>query len=293
MWLPGVRYVSTLAAPPNLAYDLSAMCPFFVRHAPALCQLRSTVCPCLWTLSARGLLWGRAVASCSKFFLSIVQPTRIYCMAAGQFPWHSFWLRNFGLCKLALCLKNCLGSMLVLFSYSNSCEAPHQSWSQAPPCFGQSQAGPADMSSMWPLLSALCVSTMCQLCQLRPCALAAGLCSWPIGAGPWHHEGKKSFSALRNPPRLYCMPAGQFPWHFGSQIRPLQAHPMLEKVFGVYAGIIYSPICAICVGQCHLRSTVTKWEVIQWGHKLATFRPIPTNRIWHEFVYISKSLDVL
>ena len=40
-----------------------------------------------------------------------------------------------------------------------------------------------------------------------------------------------SFSAVPNPSRLYCMPAGQFPWHsFGSA---LQVHPMLEKLWGL------------------------------------------------------------
>ena len=46
---------------------------------------------------------------------------------------------------------------------------------------------------------------------------------------------------MRNPPCLSCMPAGQFPWHsfwlytFGHCKRTLR--PMLEKLFGVYAGI--------------------------------------------------------
>ena len=54
---------------------VSTMCPFFVRHVPALCQLRSTMCLRISTLSARGLLWGRAVASWSKILVSIAQPT--------------------------------------------------------------------------------------------------------------------------------------------------------------------------------------------------------------------------
>ena len=66
---PCVHHVSALAAPPNLVrlLCLPHVCPpcvrSFVRHVPALCQLRSTMCPRLWTLSARGLLWGRATAS--------------------------------------------------------------------------------------------------------------------------------------------------------------------------------------------------------------------------------------
>ena len=49
----------------RLVLCVSTMCPFFVRrHVPALRQLRST----MWTLSACGLLWGRAMASWSKVF---------------------------------------------------------------------------------------------------------------------------------------------------------------------------------------------------------------------------------
>ena len=63
-----VRHVCALAAPLNLVCLLClphvcpAMCPLFVCHVLAPCQLRSTMCPRLWTLSARGLLWGRAMA---------------------------------------------------------------------------------------------------------------------------------------------------------------------------------------------------------------------------------------
>ena len=65
------RHVSTLAAPPNLVRPVCASCVWRLSvcvcaHVSAmcpLCQLRTTMCPRLWTLSARGLLWGRAVAS--------------------------------------------------------------------------------------------------------------------------------------------------------------------------------------------------------------------------------------
>ena len=95
-----------------------------------------------------------------------------------------------------------------------------------------------------PLVSASCVSTMCP-------------------PGPWHHE--TFFSALCNPAHLYCMPAGQLPWHsLWLANTALQAHPMLEKLFGVYAGIIApqtvyrggslleKKLAAICPGHCIL-----------------------------------------
>ena len=57
-----------------------------------------------------------------------------------------------------------------------------------------------------------------------PSILASGLC--PLVA----------CCKERNPPHLYCMPTGQFPWHslWLHKFRPLQ----VEKLFGVYAGII-------------------------------------------------------
>ena len=61
--------------------------------------------------------------------------------------------------------------------------------------------------------------------------------SWPaVGQGRGIIR-QNSFAPLRNPQRLYCRPAGQFPLYI-HQSRPLQGHLMLEKLFGVYAGII-------------------------------------------------------
>ena len=113
---PCVRLASALAPPPNLACHLSATCPpcFCLQTLHAICQscdrLAATTCPpskpcpphvsalcppscassgppcmCprLWTLSARGLLWGRAVASRKKILLSIAQP--------AAFIWHARW----------------------------------------------------------------------------------------------------------------------------------------------------------------------------------------------------------
>ena len=116
---PCVRHVSALCLPPNLVRHMSCVskpCTPYVRHATALCPLwprlqtlrGSCVCVvCAHHVSAMcpffvrhapalGLLWGGAVASWNKIFLSVVQPAAfILCMAAGQFLWHSFWLRKF------------------------------------------------------------------------------------------------------------------------------------------------------------------------------------------------------
>ena len=70
---PCVCLECALAAPPNLsalclplvfALCVSTMCPPCVRSLSPMCPL--FVNPRLWTLSARGLLWGRAMASSSK-----------------------------------------------------------------------------------------------------------------------------------------------------------------------------------------------------------------------------------
>ena len=100
-----------------LSSHVTTLCPPRVRRVSAWLQMRLLCLPCVcppsgrfvssgppcalaWTLTARGLLWDRAVASWSiKFFLSTAQ---IACILAPKFS----------LCKHALCLKNCLGSML-------------------------------------------------------------------------------------------------------------------------------------------------------------------------------------
>ena len=69
-----VSLESAFSPPPNLASvrppclrHVSAVCPLWPRLQTLsavcpLCQLRSIMRPRLWTLSSRGLLWGRAVA---------------------------------------------------------------------------------------------------------------------------------------------------------------------------------------------------------------------------------------
>ena len=83
---------------------LCRVCPPCVRHVSVLCP------PCAhsWPAQvARGLLWGRAVASWTKILSPQARRVSIACPL--------LWLRKFGLCKRALCLINCLGSMLVTF----------------------------------------------------------------------------------------------------------------------------------------------------------------------------------
>ena len=116
LWLPCVCLASAMAVShmSALVFALSplrphlqtlfAMCPPCVGHVFAIwlrLQALSAMCPpsllstmrplkpwpCLWTLSALGLLWGRAMASSNNFsFAPLRNPQRLYCMPAGQFP---------------------------------------------------------------------------------------------------------------------------------------------------------------------------------------------------------------
>ena len=106
---PPVRFGRGSKSCPPLVFAscVSTMCPLFVRHAPALCQLRSTMCPRLWTLFARHLLWGRAVASWSKKLSQHCATHHVYiaCPLVSFLGIH-FGSTNFGLCQRTLCLKN-------------------------------------------------------------------------------------------------------------------------------------------------------------------------------------------
>ena len=94
-----------------------------------------------------------------------------------------------------------------------------------------------------------CVRSLSAMCLLFAssgptlCVLASGLCPLvaSCGAGPWHHKVKRKPRRL-----LYCMPTGQFPWHLLGlhKFRPLP----VEKLFGVYAGIIL-----LLISLCTLR----------------------------------------
>ena len=112
-----------------------------------------------------------------------------------------------------------------------------------------------------PLLSALRVP-ICPPCQLRSnMCLASRLCPLVTccGAGPWHHEAKNFFLSIAQPlPRLYCMPVCQFPLSILASKFGLCKGTLLEKLFGVYAGAIWSLRtefrCRICIRTKTLRA---------------------------------------
>ena len=98
------------------------------------------------------------------------------------------------------------------------------------------------------------------------CVLASELCPFVAccGAGPWHHEVKSLFSIAQ--PTTFILHARSsisLALILGPTIRPLQAHPMLEKLFRVYAGII--PQTVYC--------GVLSWEK-RAGQSLSTMRPL-------------------
>ena len=103
-------------------------------------------------------------------------------------------------------------------------------------------------------VSAICppcvcnVSAMCPLfvgasplCVRSSLGLASGLCPLlaSCGAEPWHHQ-VKLFLTIAQPAAFILHARWSIFWAFISvpQIWPLQAHPVLQKLFGVYAGII-------------------------------------------------------
>ena len=108
---------------PTCVSDVSALSPLWLRvqTLSAMCPpgLLSTMCPikpwpCLWTLSALGLLWGSAVASSSKNSfppLRNPQRQRVYIASPLVSSLHIFIL---ALASTPHAWKNVLGSMLVL-----------------------------------------------------------------------------------------------------------------------------------------------------------------------------------
>ena len=121
---PCVRHVSAMCPPCVCLESALAAPPALVPHVPLCLSLVSALCvftmcpPCARSLAAQihhvssSLDFVRSWHHEVKSFLSIMQPTT-FILHALQFPWQSFWAPQFGLCKRALCLKNCLGSMLV------------------------------------------------------------------------------------------------------------------------------------------------------------------------------------
>ena len=93
-----------------------------------------------------------------------------------------------------------------------------------------------------------CVRHVPALCQRKSglgLGLTSGLC--PLlpccGAEPWHHQ-VKFFLTIAQPPAfiLHARWSLSLAFILVPQIRPLQAHSMLQKLFEVYAGII----CIAC-----------------------------------------------
>ena len=110
---------------------------------------------------------------------------------------------------------------------------------------------------LWPRLQTcvrlLCLPSVSPPCVRfvssgPPCALASGLC--PLVACCVASKYKILFQHCATR-RVYiaCLLVSLLGIHFGNQIRPLQAHPMLEKLFGVYAGIIQNSFFLVDIGQ--------------------------------------------
>ena len=78
---------------------------------------------------------------------------------------------------------------------------------------------------------------------VRPCApLLSALCICHVSALSAQRPRLWTLPAL-SMRRVYiaCLLVSFLGIHFGPQIRPVQAQPLLEKLFGVYAGIILTP----------------------------------------------------
>ena len=103
MCLPCVLHVAVLCP------FFAAMCPLFVSASPPLKPLAS---PLDFVRSWPAVGQGRGIMK-FKILSRHCTTHSVYIAFCGQLAWHSFWLPEFGLCKRALCLKNCLWSMLV------------------------------------------------------------------------------------------------------------------------------------------------------------------------------------
>ena len=93
------------------------------------------------------------------------------------------------------------------------------------------------LSPLWPQLQ-----TLSAMCPLKPWP-----CLWTLSAlgllwgraGAWHHQAKFFYTIAQS--TAFIMHARwsvSFIVILAHQFRPSQAHPMLEKLFGVYAAII-------------------------------------------------------
>ena len=87
----------------SLLWRRSKLCPPCFRRCSAMCSRLSLqvthVSAQAWALPLDFVRsWPGQGGGIIKKILSIAQPTRLYCMPAGQFPWRSFWFPKFGLC---------------------------------------------------------------------------------------------------------------------------------------------------------------------------------------------------
>ena len=136
MYQPCVSGLVSALCPPSVLFGrVSTLCPPCVRHVsawcPALCPLwlclqalsamcppclLSTMCPlkpCLWTLSALGLLLGEGHGIIRQnSFAPLRNPQHLYCMPAGQCPSYILF-GSPNSAKRTLCLKN--GIILCIF----------------------------------------------------------------------------------------------------------------------------------------------------------------------------------
>ena len=225
---PRVRPVhleSAMAAPPNFVRQ----CPPWVR----LGRASKPYPPCVRLLSALRPPWARD-GHVFKFVVSGVCPP--LCL-----PWVRCG-RASELCLPCVCLVSTLCPPCV---HLEPALKLHFQTFMSRSCF------PA-LCPLWfrlQTLSAMCppciLSTMCHV-SAKTLALSLDCArSWPaVGQGRGISR-QNSFALLRNPQRLYiARPLGSFLHIFflAHQTRPSLAHPMLEKLFGVYVGII---ICSL------------------------------------------------
>ena len=112
---PCFRRVPAMAKPCPPFVSASCVSTTCVRHVPALCppcarslpaQVHHVSSPLDFVRSWPAVGQGRDIVK-KNFVPALRDPPLLYCKPAGPFAWHSFY------CERALCLKNCLGSMLV------------------------------------------------------------------------------------------------------------------------------------------------------------------------------------
>ena len=134
----------------------------------------------------------------------------------------------------------CFGSLQTLSPMCLPCARVHHVTTMSPPCV-------CSVSAVVRHVPALCQrrSTMCPL-KPWPCLCPLLAC---CGAGLW--QSSKILSHIAQPTAfiLHARWSVSLAFILAPQIQPLQAHPMLEKLFGAYAGKIVffqelmAPLC--------------------------------------------------